>query len=143
MTKKERLPDYEAMLDAAYSEIPFDVSGHARFEIPELQHDVIGRRGPTILYNFKEICDTINRKPSIVLKFLAKELGTPGTRAGSRVSFKGRFDRGTFVRLLDRFVREYVICPECKLPDTRIVKEKRLRFLKCDACGAKSPAKAI
>jgi translation initiation factor 2 subunit 2 len=37
----------------------------------------------------------------------------------------------------------YVICPVCKRPDTRIVKEKRLSFLVCNACGAKSSIKQL
>ncbi|MCD6263176.1 translation initiation factor IF-2, partial [Candidatus Bathyarchaeota archaeon] len=36
------------------------------------------------------------------------------------------------------YTKRYVICPVCKRPDTRIVKEKRLAFLVCEACGARS-----
>jgi len=35
------------------------------------------------------------------------------------------------------YANEFVICPECKKPDTELVKENRLTFLKCLACGAK------
>jgi len=31
-----------------------------------------------------------------------------------------------------------VICPVCNRPDTQIVRERRLGFLQCDACGARS-----
>ncbi|MEM3439613.1 MAG: hypothetical protein QXG32_01685 [Candidatus Bathyarchaeia archaeon] len=30
------------------------------------------------------------------------------------------------------------MCPICKMPDTKLLKEKRLTFLICEACGAKS-----
>jgi translation initiation factor 2 subunit 2 len=138
---KDILSDYEEMLDLAYSKIQSNVTEHKRFEVPNLKHAIIGRRGPTVLYNFKEICDTLNRDPATILKFLSKELGTPGTLRGSSVTFKGRFDHGALKRLIDRYVRDFVTCPVCKSPDTHIVKEKRLRFLRCDACGAKSPVK--
>jgi len=32
---------------------------------------------------------------------------------------------------------------KCKRPDTKLVKEKRLSFLVCNACGAKSAIKQI
>ncbi|HEX7482192.1 MAG TPA: translation initiation factor IF-2, partial [Candidatus Bathyarchaeia archaeon] len=46
-------------------------------------------------------------------------------------------------RLLQRYLEGYVICPVCKRPDTKIVKEKRLSFLVCNACGAKSSIKQL
>ncbi|MEM2273205.1 MAG: hypothetical protein QXX56_03185, partial [Candidatus Bathyarchaeia archaeon] len=38
---------------------------------------------------------------------------------------------------------EFVNCPICKRPDTKIIKEKRFNFLVCEACGAKSPVRRI
>ena len=32
-------------------------------------------------------------------------------------------------------------CPTCKSPDTKILKENRISFLICEACGAKSTLK--
>ena len=68
------------------------------------------------------------------------------TISGSRTIlhiFQGRFETETFERLIKRYVNEYVICPICKRPDTKIVKEKRLYFLQCEACGARSPLRPI
>ena len=140
---KNTSTDYEKMLDLAYSQIPSVASKHERLEVPRPQSTMVGRRGPTVVYNFKEICDTLNRDPHDVLKFLSKEMATYGTMTGSRVTFKGMFDTDALKRLLDRYVGDFVICPVCKSLDTRIVKEKRLQFRKCDACGAKSSVKAI
>ena len=140
---KDDLTDYEKMLGLAYSMIPSVALKHKRLEVPKPQSIIIGRRGPTIIYNFKEICEALNRDPREVLKFLSKEMATAGTITGSRVTFKGMFDSEALRRLIDRYVRDFVICPVCKSLDTRIVKEKRLRFRKCDACGAKSSVKAI
>jgi translation initiation factor 2 subunit 2 len=36
-----------------------------------------------------------------------------------------------------------VICPICKRPDTKIVKERRFHFLICEACGAKSSIRPV
>lgn len=140
---KDVSTDYEKMLDLAYSMIPSVASKHKRLEVPKPQSTIMGRRGPTVVYNFKEICETLNRDPHDVLRFLSKEMATYGTMAGSRATFKGMFDSEALKRLLDRYVGDFVICPVCKSLDTRVVKEKRLLFRICDACGAKSSVKAI
>ena len=78
-----------------------------------------------------------------VLKYLSGEMATAATMQESRAIFQGKFQRDTFDRLLQRYLESYVVCPICKRPDTRIVKEKRLSFLVCEACGAKSSVKQL
>ena len=92
----------------------------------------------TIIYNFKEIADLLNRDPQHILKFLSKETATAATLQESRAIFKGKFSQDTLQRLLQRYLEAFVVCPVCKRPDTKVVKEKRLSFLICEACGAKS-----
>jgi translation initiation factor 2 subunit 2 len=134
--------NYKEMLDLAYSKITVSTTETKRFDVPQLKHNIMGRRGPTIVFNFKEICDYLNRDYKTILKYVSKELGTPGTLAGSRVSFKGNFDYESIKKLIDRYVKSFILCTICNSPDTHILKEKRLKFLKCDACGAKSPVKS-
>jgi translation initiation factor 2 subunit 2 len=43
--------------------------------------------------------------------------------------------------LIDRYIKDYVICPVCGSPDTRTEKNKKLGFLLCEACGARSSIK--
>jgi translation initiation factor 2 subunit 2 len=128
--------DYEELLKRARSQLPSKVFEHKRFEIPRPRSFVIGMR--TVIHNFKEISDTLNRDPQHVLKFLSKEMATAGTLDGARALFKGKFGRNTVERLIKRYAEEFVTCPVCKRPDTKIVKEKRLYFLICEACGARS-----
>lgn len=133
--------EYEKMLNEAYSRLPPQMFKHKRFEIPRPNAVVSGAR--TILHNFKEICDALNRDPSHALRFLSKEMATAGTTDGVRAIFQGRFDNETFRRLIDRYARDFVICPVCRRPDTKIVKEKRLYFLDCEACGARSSIRPV
>ncbi|MHA1988975.1 MAG: translation initiation factor IF-2 subunit beta, partial [Promethearchaeota archaeon] len=44
---------------------------------------------------------------------------------------------------IESYVKEYVLCKECGKPDTKLIKEGRITFLKCEACGAKSSVKSI
>jgi len=128
--------DYEKMLKRVYSQLPPEVFKHKRFELPKTQSTIAGSR--TIFFNFKEICDVLNRDPNSVLKFLAKEMATAGTLDRTRAIFQGRFNTDTLERLIKRYVEEFVVCPICKRPDSKIVKENRLYFLVCEACGARS-----
>ena len=45
--------------------------------------------------------------------------------------------------LLDclEYLKDYVECPTCQSPDTKVEKENRISFLICEACGAKSTIK--
>jgi len=133
--------DYEELLKRAHSQIPEVTSKRERLELPRLHYSVIGMR--TIIFNFKEITDVLNRDPQHLLKFLTRETATAATRQESRAVFKGKFSQETLERLIQRYIERFVVCPVCKRPDTKIVREKRLSFLMCEACGAKSSVQQL
>ncbi|MCJ7469210.1 translation initiation factor IF-2 subunit beta [Candidatus Bathyarchaeota archaeon] len=133
--------DYENLLKRARSQIPEVASKQERLEIPRLRQSVIGMR--TTIYNFKEVADALGREPQHLLKFLSGEMATAATTQESRAIFQGKFGTDTFERLVQRYVEGFVVCPICKRPDTKITKEKRLSFLACSACGAKSAVKQL
>ncbi|MBX5321107.1 MAG: translation initiation factor IF-2 subunit beta [Candidatus Bathyarchaeota archaeon] len=132
---------YEELLKRARSQLPEIASKRERLEIPRLHYSVVGMR--TIIHNFREIAEVLNRDPQHILKFLTGELATAAIMQESRVIFQGKFPRETLERLLQRYMETFVTCPVCKRPDTKIVKEKRLSFLVCAACGAKSSVRHL
>jgi translation initiation factor 2 subunit 2 len=133
--------NYEELLKRARSQFPEVAAKSERLEIPRLHYARIGMR--TVIYNFKEVADALDREPQHLLKFLTGEMATAATVQGSRVIFQGKFSEDTFGRLIQRYLESYVKCPVCKRPDTKIVKEKRLSFLVCQACGARSSIKQL
>jgi translation initiation factor 2 subunit 2 len=133
--------DYKEMLKRARSQLPSEILEHERFEVPKPRSFVTGMR--TILVNFKEICEALNREPHHVLKFLSGEMATAATVQGTRAIFHGKFGNDTFDRLIKRYTDEFVICPVCKRPDTKILKERRFLFLICEACGARSSIRPV
>ncbi len=133
--------DYEALLKRARSEIPEIEAKQERLGVPKLQRAVIGMR--TMIYNFREVAATLDRNPQHMLRFFTGELATAATMQESRAIFQGKFGLDTFEKLLERYMESFVVCPICSRPDTRIVKEKRLTFLVCGACGAKSSIKQL
>jgi translation initiation factor 2 subunit 2 len=111
----------------------------ARLEIPKPQIIWVGQR--TIFRNFMEFPKALRRGPEKILLYLNKELASAGYIAGDRVIFLGRKEPSSFDALLERYVRDFVICPVCQSPDTRTEKAKKLGFLVCEACGARSSIK--
>jgi translation initiation factor 2 subunit 2 len=128
--------EYTKLLDSAMEKIPKRISSGERFELPKIQGVRIGSR--TIIQNFKEIADRMNRDPHQLLKFLSKELATAVTTDGARAIFQGVFKVESMRRLLEIYTQRFVICPVCKRPDTKMDRQERFTFLTCEACGARS-----
>ncbi|MGB2841582.1 MAG: translation initiation factor IF-2 subunit beta [Halobacteriota archaeon] len=128
---------YEDLLERALRGLPSTKTEDSRFIIPELKAFIEGKT--TIFDNFDAICGYMNREAEHVMKFLLKELGTAGKMEGNRAIFQGRFPKEEVGHQIQRYMDEYVLCWECKKPDTHFVKMERVWALKCDACGAIRP----
>ena len=111
----------------------------SRFELPTV--DVMWEGQRTYLRNFSDFPKIMRRDSAKLLQYLSKEFAVPAERIGDSAMFVGRRDPDDFTRLLKIYVNEYIMCPTCKSPDTRTEKEKRISFLICEACGAKSTIK--
>ena len=111
----------------------------SRFELPPV--DVMWEGQRTYLRNFSDFPKIMRRDSAKLLQYLSKEFAVPAERIGDSVMFIGRRDPDDFTRLLKIYVNDYIMCPTCKSPDTRTEKEKRISFLICEACGAKSTIK--
>jgi translation initiation factor 2 subunit 2 len=131
--------DYEELLDRAIAKLPDIETTDARFVIPEPRTFSEGKA--TILDNFGNIADILNRDPDHLMKYLTRELGTAGKVEGSRAVFQGRFTRTQLADNIQAYVDEYVMCSECERPDTQLVRVDRVLILKCSACGAHRPVK--
>ena len=68
--------DYEEMLAKARKELPSSVFEKSRFEIPKVIGHIQGNR--TIISNFIQIADAFQRDINHMLKYILKELATPG-----------------------------------------------------------------
>lgn len=133
--------EYEWLLERVYQSLPKERLERKRFEIPVAKTVIEGNK--TIIVNFRSIADTLGRDAKMIMKYLLKELATSGTFDGQRLLLKGVFSSIKINEKIREFAREYVICPECGCPDTIIIKEDRISFLRCTACGAKRPIKPI
>ena len=127
--------DYEKLLDSAYKDIKPIKDNGERFEVPKIQGHAEGTK--TILTNLQQIASTLRRDQEHILKFLLKELATSGKIKDNVVILQRRIPSSKINEKIEDYTKEFVLCKECGKPETKLIKDNNLTFLKCQACGAK------
>lgn len=120
------------MLDHVYSVVR---KGEVSERILIDQPIVSVQGSKTIITNFDKFCASIRRDPQQVAKFLLKELAAPGSVDRGRLTM---LTKSPLVKdKIEKYMKIFVYCGECKRPDTTVKKEDRYFVIKCEACGAK------
>lgn len=132
--------DYEKLLKKAKESLPKILVRKERFEIPKVKGHIEGVK--TIIINFSEICSVLHREPSQLLKYLQRELAAPASINNKRLILGRKINSGLINEKIERYAQEFVLCPECGKPDTKLIKEDRILEKKCMACGAKHPVRS-
>lgn len=132
---------YEVLLERLYERLPKRVLAKERFEEPRFSSFVQGNQ--TFIKNFEDVVVALRREPGHVLKYVSKELATAGNIDGKRGILNGKFREEQLNDRLHNYINGYVICRECKKPDTQLVSVEGVRYMRCEACGARAPVKAI
>lgn len=131
--------DFKKLLERAKASLPTSASKGERFEMPTVKGHIQGNK--TIVTNFNQICDTLRRDPQQLLKYLQRELATPAEIDGPRLILRRKINASSINQKVEQYANDFVICKECKKPDTKLIREDRFLSLKCMACGAKHPVK--
>jgi translation initiation factor 2 subunit 2 len=63
------------------------------------------------------------------------------SRKEGRITLNGSFQAQDVNAAIGKYVESLVMCKVCHLPDTRLLKEGKQTFIRCEACGAKYQAK--
>lgn len=129
------MTNYEEMLNQAYEKVKQVNTSSERFEIPKIEGHFEGRK--TILTNFFQITSYLRRNPEHFQKFMLRELAASGQKEGDRFVLNIKVPSTKINQKTEQYVKEFVICKECGKPDTELIKEDRLSFVHCLACGAK------
>ena len=129
--------DYDASLDRAMDAVPDIATSEKRLRLPDAE---VQRDGAfTRLTNLGAIADALARETEHLHRFIQRDLGTSGKLESGRARYSGTFSPDDFDDTIERYTDEFVVCSECGLPDTRLVRENRTPMLRCDACGAFRP----
>jgi len=132
--------DYEKLLGEAFEKVkPTEFCD--RFEVKKVEGRHEGTR--TFITNFIAISTCLRRDPEHIAKFLFKELATPGEIDGERLILARKLPSAQVNEKVEKYVEKFVKCSNCGKPDTEILTEGNLTFLKCMACGIKKPINNI
>lgn len=130
--------EYKELLKKAVKEMPAVVFERARFEIPKASGRIEGNK--TVISNFTQIAETLRRPQAHLLKYLLKQLATPGEISGNRLVFGRKVSASQINAKIKEYALRFVLCPKCGKPDTEIKQESGRPILTCSACGHKEPA---
>ena len=131
--------DYEKLLESAYEKMPKDALKTERFEVPKVSGHIQGNK--TVISNFYQIADVIGRKPEHLMKYVLGQLAAPGELSKTALMMGTKIPASRINEKIQQYVKEFVICRECKKPDTKLVKDSGVVFIKCAACGARHVVK--
>lgn len=129
------MTEYEKLLEEAYKKIKPVETARDRFQVPEIESHIEGIR--TIISNFMQIANYLRRNPEHLEKFLQRELAAPSKLEGDRAVFVKKIPGKKIDEKIILYIEKYVICKECKKPDTELIKQGNFYFIHCLACGAK------
>eukprot|EP01134_Creolimax_fragrantissima_P004364 CFRG4364T1 len=111
-----------------------------RYKMPKLIAKVEGRGNgiKTVIANMSDIGKALGRPPSYPTKWFGCELGsqTHMDSKNDKYIVNGKYEAPQLQELLDKFIKKYVLCPQCDNPETDVrVSKKGLLNAKCVACG--------
>jgi len=132
---------YEELLKKAREELPEQTHKGERFTIDKVKGHLEGNK--TVLINLKKIAKDLARAPDHLLKYLLRELATPGKYVRDRAILGTKVPAAKINKKIKKYASEFVFCSECNKPETELVEEKSIAHLKCLACGVKKPVKSI
>jgi len=130
---------YEEMLEQGIKNLPARSIQKERFEVPKVQGHIEGNK--TIVTNFFQIAAQLRRNPDHLLKFLQREMATPGIIKDDRLILGRKIGSAQINEKIERYSKIFVICKECGKPDTQLIKEGGVLMIKCMVCGARHPAR--
>ncbi len=132
--------EYKKALENVYKHLPNSILKKERFELPEVNSMIQGNK--TIILNFNNISNKLHRESQHLLKFLLRELATPGNIEGPRLVMGRKISSKLIKQKIEEYAKIFVLCPDCKKPDTKLIKQDKVLSIKCMACGAKHPIKS-
>ncbi len=125
--------------------IPSTVSDpHYRYKMPKIQTAIQGSGNgiKTKWTNLPEVSKALKVPTEYPLKFIGRELGSNIEIKANSYLINGNHQIDKMQEILDKFIKKYVLCPKCKLPEIhgkiQVTKDKKEIKCKCRSCGAVS-----
>lgn len=114
-----------------------------RYKMERIQSKIEGKGNgiKSVIVNLSSIAHSLSRDPAYVVKFFGFELGAQVTANPSddRYIINGAHDAAKLQDSLDGFINKFVLCKQCKNPETDLIITKEGRIIRdCKACGQRT-----
>lgn len=129
------MKSYEELLEEALKKLPEKVEIKDRYALPEI--NVIYVKNKTIVKNIYKILEKIKRSEKDFKKIFFRIIGIPGRFEKEGLVLNAVISKDVIKRKLEEYVQNFVVCEVCGKPETIIIEEEGIKYLKCEACGAK------
>lgn len=110
-----------------------------RYKMERLQAKVEGKGNgiKTVVVNLSNVAHQLARPPNYVIKYFGFELGaqTNVDPKDDRWIINGAHEAGKLQDYLDGFINKFVLCKDCKNPETVVNIKDGDILLDCKACG--------
>lgn len=111
-----------------------------RYKMPVVYGKVEGRGNgiKTVIPNISEVALSLHRSPAEVNKFFGCELGaqTSFSEKDDRAVVNGQHADQALQSMIHKYIEVFVLCPNCRLPETEYKIKNGCIFHRCAACGA-------
>lgn len=112
-----------------------------RYKMPKVMGKVEGRGNgiKTVLINITDVAASLNREAPEITKFFGCELGSQTTYAADtdRAIVNGAHRDMDLQNHMSRYIENFVLCKNCRLPETHYKIKDGMISQKCLACGSK------
>ena len=112
-----------------------------RYKMPTVFGKMEGRGNgsKTVIPNISAVGLSLHRDPGEVNKFFGTELGAQTTYNAEtdRAVVNGHHTDQVLQQMIHKYIECFVLCPNCRLPETEYKIKSGAVYHKCAACGAK------
>lgn len=112
-----------------------------RYKMPKVLGKLEGRGNgsKTVIVNVSDVAISLHRDAGEVNKFFGCELGAQTTYNAEtdRAIVNGHHTDLVLQQMVHKYIETFVLCPNCRLPETEYKIKSGAIYHKCAACGAK------
>jgi translation initiation factor 5 len=113
-----------------------------RYKMKPLHIKVIGKQDnwTTLILNSEDVATIIKRPSTHISKYISYALSCPIKKEKEYdcIGFKGNYTNDVITKHFMDYVKIYVLCPQCDLPETKLFIQKEKPYALshlCEACG--------
>ena len=127
---------YDELLYRLHNKKTSDDS-NKKISLPSLK--VIKKNRLSVISNFKSIAEKLNRPIEHIKDYINTETGANSSiNNQGQLLIQGIYNEAKCESLMRNYIREFVMCKQCKGIDSNLIKEDGLTFLECNKCFAKT-----